>query len=295
MGMSGLLVVALILPTRANMFLENIFLSGDKLFKSQPLINTITAELYEGDIEDKDPLLPIDILTKEKTKKGTELSVISVIEITNQERIKAGLTPLLPNLMLVSSAKIKVEDMIAREYFEHTSPTGKTVSDLGTQVGYDYLTMGENLALGNFSTAEELVAAWMNSTGHRANILSANYTEIGIYLAQGKYQGKTVWFAVQHFGTARGVCPVINEKLKEDIAVLDKSLKSKEKQVYTLRSLIENTTPATDPTYYESVSHFNRLVTEYNRELAYSQKIVSTYNQQVLAFNKCLTQYQKVI
>lgn len=101
MGMSGLLVVALILPTRANMFLENIFLSGDKLFKSQPLINTITAELYEGDIEDKDPLLPIDILTKEKTKKGTELSVISVIEITNQERIKAGLTPLLPYLLLL--------------------------------------------------------------------------------------------------------------------------------------------------------------------------------------------------
>lgn len=295
MGMSGLLVVALILPTQVTSFLGNIFSSSETLFKAQPLINTITAELYEGDIQEKDPFSPIDILIKEKTKKGTELSVASVIEITNKERTKAGLTMLTPNLMLVSSAKIKVEDMITREYFEHASPTGKTVSDLGTQVGYDYLTMGENLALGNFSTAEELVAAWMNSPGHRANILSTNYTEIGIYLAQGKYQGKTVWFAVQHFGTARGVCPVINEKLKEDIAVLDKSLKSKEAQVYALRSVVEKVSPETDPVYYENVAHFNRLVTEYNRELAYSQKIVSTYNQQVLAFNKCLTQYQKVI
>jgi uncharacterized protein YkwD len=90
--------------------------------------------------------------------------------------------------------------MFENQYFAHESPTGEKVSDLAKKFGYDFLLIGENLAMGNFSSDEDLVLAWMESPGHRENILNEKYQEIGVAVKKGIFEGKEVWIAVQHFG-----------------------------------------------------------------------------------------------
>lgn len=304
MGLTGLLMLAILLPTQTREMAENI-LSGANTFSSYlPVLDSDTKKEEEinDPITEKKPLDTIESAVKtvidavspskeSAPKSDNTLTNANIVDATNAERIKLGLTPLSTNAKLTASAKIKTEDMIKNGYFEHVSPDGVAVSDLGTQVGYDYVIMGENLALGNFSGADDLLQAWMNSPGHRANIVSESYMEIGIYAAQGQYQGRKVWFAVQHFGTARGACPVVDQQLKDDIDDFNTALRAKEKKITVLRAELEGM-EQNDNEYQEKVAIFNALVAEYNSQLAMSQAAIARYNKQVVAFNKCLAQYQ---
>jgi len=312
MGLSGLLVMALLLPTETKQITQAVFSNAHTLSEISPLFNIITSKSLEqeeiaSDILDKKPFTPIETATnvaktvidavtpkkKETVRNDNVLTAINIIDATNKERIAGGLTPLTPNDKLAASAKLKVDDMIKLEYFEHNSPTGVTVSDLGNEVGYNYVIMGENLALGNFTGAADLVDAWMKSPGHRENIMNTSYMEIGIYAAQGEYQGRKVWFAVQHFGTTRGACPAVSTALKADIDTLNRSLKTKEKQIVLLRAELEATSDKSSESYANKVASFNALVASYNSELAISQQAIGRYNKQVVAFNSCLSKYQK--
>jgi hypothetical protein len=102
-----------------------------------------------------------------------------VLELTNIERAKAGLKPLKLNSQLLNAAQDHSKDMAQDDFFSHTGVDGSSVSDRVQDNGYQYSTVGENIAAGQ-RTAAEVVEGWMNSPGHRANILNANYTEIGI-------------------------------------------------------------------------------------------------------------------
>lgn len=115
---------------------------------------------------------PPPLLLEVEGEIDTEVSLSNsgILAETNSERARLGLSPLRISSNLNAAATLKVIDMFARQYFEHTSPTGVTISDLSESVGYDYILVGENLALGNFSSDAALVAAWMGSPGHRANI-----------------------------------------------------------------------------------------------------------------------------
>lgn len=223
---------------------------------------------------------------------NSPLSASNIIDATNNERIKAGLQPLKTNSKLEETAEMKTEDMVANHYFAHSSLEGKTVADLGTEIGYNYVVMGENLAVGDFTNAQDLLTAWMNSPGHRANILNPSYQDIGVYAEQGVYQGHSVWFAVQHFGTERGVCPSINTVLKSNIDTLNASIVAQETTITALRAKIENANHPTGQTYSDMISHFNTLVKKYNADLATSQSEISSYNKEVVSFNNCLSQYQ---
>ena len=102
-----------------------------------------------------------------------------VVELTNIERAKEGLKPLTLNSQLVDAAQDHSSDMAQDDFFSHTGADG---SDVGSRVidsGYQYSTAGENIAAGQ-TTAAEVVEGWMNSPGHRANILNPDFTEIGI-------------------------------------------------------------------------------------------------------------------
>jgi uncharacterized protein YkwD len=215
----------------------------------------------------------------------------AIIDATNAQRSKKGLPPLKENSKLDTSARLKVQDMIDEGYFEHTSPEGITVSDLGDKVGYSYIVMGENLALGNFSSAAELLDAWMNSPGHRANILNANYEEMGAAAFVGTYQGRTEIFAVQHFGTPKIVCPLIEENLKDQISALADTLELQQKGIETTRTKILNE-PENSPTYEADIATFNKTVDGYNKLIALQKQKIADYNKQVVAFNKCLSQFQ---
>lgn len=102
-----------------------------------------------------------------------------VVRLVNLERQKAGLKPLQIDEKLSSVARLKSEDMKNKNYFNHTSPTYGTPFDMMQQFNIKYKRAGENIAKGQ-KTAKEVVDAWMNSEGHRRNILSKSFTHIGV-------------------------------------------------------------------------------------------------------------------
>ncbi|MCW3790795.1 CAP domain-containing protein [Paenibacillus sp. LS1] len=107
-----------------------------------------------------------------------------VVKLVNAERAKAGLSALSSDALLDKVAVAKVKDMSNNNYFDHQSPTYGSPFDMMKQFGVTYSYAGENIAKGQ-KTPQEVVTAWMNSEGHRANILSKNFTHIGV----GFYNG----------------------------------------------------------------------------------------------------------
>ncbi len=130
---------------------------------------------------------------------SSAITVSNIIALTNQSRQQYNLTTLTENSELDQAAQNKANDMLAKGYFAHTTPDGKTPWDFIIAAGYNYLMAGENLAV-NFTEAESVETAWMNSPEHKANILNPNFENIGIGVSQGQYQGHMAIFVVQEFG-----------------------------------------------------------------------------------------------
>ena len=114
-----------------------------------------------------------------------------VVVLVNKERAKQGLAPLKDNSQLSNVARTKSEDMVAKNYFSHTSPTYGSPFDMMKKFGITYTSAGENIAMGQ-QTAASVMSSWMNSSGHKANILSKNFTEIGVGVAKDK-SGSIYW------------------------------------------------------------------------------------------------------
>lgn len=124
-----------------------------------------------------------------QVETGGEISEIEarVIELTNEERRKNGLPELQMDTALSNVAREKSNDMQRNGYFSHTSPTYGSPFDMIRDAGISFQAAGENIAQGQ-PTPEQVVQAWMNSEGHRQNILNSGYTHIGVgYNAQGHY------------------------------------------------------------------------------------------------------------
>ncbi len=110
-----------------------------------------------------------------------------VVDLVNQERARAGLPSLKLNAELSRVARYKSQDMHNRGYFDHNSPTYGSPFTMMRNFGISYRSAGENIAYGQ-RTPQEVVNAWMNSAGHRANILNSSFTDIGVgYVADGNY------------------------------------------------------------------------------------------------------------
>jgi len=120
-------------------------------------------------------------------------------DFANDDRRTLSLGPLQWSPVLAEAARGKAEDMAEKGYFAHTSPEGVTPWQWFRKAGYRYRYAGENLAV-YFSDSWDVHTAWMDSAGHRANILSGKFTEIGIAAAKGIYQGRETIFVVELFG-----------------------------------------------------------------------------------------------
>ena len=131
---------------------------------------------------------------------SSAITETNIITLTNQSRLDNSDGQLTQNTELDQAAQAKADDMLAKGYFAHVTPDGRTPWSFITAAGYNYLIAGENLAV-NFTEAEDVETAWMNSPGHRANILNKDFKEIGIGISQGVYQGHNAIFVVQEFGT----------------------------------------------------------------------------------------------
>lgn len=114
-----------------------------------------------------------------------------VVRLVNIERSKNGLQPLKENWELSRVARYKSMDMRDKGYFSHTSPTYGSPFDMMKSFGVTYSAAGENIAMGQ-KTPADVMKGWMNSEGHRKNILSSSYTEIGVGYAVNS-KGSTYW------------------------------------------------------------------------------------------------------
>jgi|GEM_PF-2839008 len=147
------------------------------------------------------------VINEQSTSLASVLPSV-IIALTNTDRVKNGSSLLVENPLLTKAAQIKADDMLARQYYSHTTPEGHTPLYFLDAVGYKYLNAGENLDLTYESTAEDVHMAWMNSPAHRANLLLSQYTEIGVGVAEGEYQGQHVSFVVELFGTPLPPAPL---------------------------------------------------------------------------------------
>jgi hypothetical protein len=128
------------------------------------------------------------------------VEVNALVDGTNQNRVANNLPDLQVSPLLMAAAQDKANDEATKGYFAHTSPQGITPWYWFQQAGYNYLYAGENLAV-NFTDSQNVVTAWMNSPEHRANILSTQFTQVGIATAQGVYNGQPAIFVAEEFGT----------------------------------------------------------------------------------------------
>jgi uncharacterized protein YkwD len=221
------------------------------------------------------------------------LTPVEIIRLTNEKRTDQSLPLLVRNSLLDQAATRKLQDMFDRQYFDHISPDGKGPGFLAESVGYSYVVIGENLAMGTFQSDADLVDAWMASPGHRENILNTRYTEIGVAVGHGTYNGERIWIAVQEFGKPSSACPTIDvnlrtaiEKDKTATTDMQNTITTKKKELDTMNhDTVEESTA-----YNQKVSEYNDLVTSYNTAIASLKKEIDTYNQQVRDFNSCASQ-----
>jgi uncharacterized protein YkwD len=215
------------------------------------------------------------------------LSRQGILKWSNYYRTQNGLKNLFSSTVLDKAAENKLADMFKNQYFAHVAPDGKDAAFWVESVGYQYLAIGENLALGIFDGDNDLVDAWMDSPGHRANILGVQFTEIGIAAKKGSFEGKQVWIAVQVFGKNYSECPEPSAALKEKIEIYEDSLSIRESEIAELKDRIENG-GFSRREYLVLVEEYNRLVSGYNLLIEEIKDMIEDYNNQVRSFNFCV-------
>lgn len=165
--------------------------SGDSMWKIATKYQVGLSEIIAANPQIKNPSL---IYPGQKlnipniTVKNQESEVVRLV---NVQRTKAGLQPLTQNWELSRVARYKSQDMIDKGYFNHTSPTYGSPFKMMESFGIRFSAAGENIAMGQQSPTE-VMNAWMNSPGHRNNIMSPSFTQIGVGLAKDK-NGRMYW------------------------------------------------------------------------------------------------------
>ena len=162
---------------------------GESMWRIAVKYQVGLSELASANPHIKNPALiyPGDVITIPTIDASVSAYEAEVVRLVNVERTKNGLPKLSHNWELSRVARYKSQDMKDKKYFSHTSPTYGSPFQMMKNFGISYKTAGENIAKG-YSTPAAVVNGWMNSPGHRANILNSSFTEIGVgYVANGNY------------------------------------------------------------------------------------------------------------
>lgn len=162
---------------------------GDSMWKIAVKYQVGLSEIKAANPHITNPALiyPGDVLNIPQIDMTVRQYEEEVIRLVNIERANNGLKPLTEDWELSRVARYKSQDMRDNNYFSHTSPVYGSPFDMIKSFGITYRSAGENIARGQ-KTPEAVVRAWMNSSGHRANILNASYNKIGVgYVADGKF------------------------------------------------------------------------------------------------------------
>jgi len=259
--------------------------------ESEPLYDIATQTSLS---KSKEPSSPVK-QGIQPPRTYSDLTDQGVIVWTNYERLKKNLTPLVPNRLLAIAAYQKAADILSRQYFEHIDPDGNGISELSTRAGYESILVGENLALGNYSDSEDVVNAWMDSPGHRENILKEGFSEIGVAVLRGIYEGDEVWVIVQAFGRPLSSCPSPDTTLKEKIELYRQEIERIDLVLTSILTNIEATEPKYGETYNQMINEYNNTVVFIHELTAELNSMISIYNEQVSAFNACVAKTGGVV
>ncbi len=236
-----------------------------------------------------------------KTVMGAEIAASVLIDLTNENRIAYNYQPLIRNEKLDVAAELKGKDMADKQYFSHDSPEGITPWYWFRQAGYNFLYAGENLAI-NFTDSSEVEEAWLGSPTHRANIMNAQFHEIGIATVQGFYNNYPTIYVVQMFGTparAQNNSTINeNELIKEQskkLVINNTSTTSKSTQVVstsTETSIIGDvkgeSTEATSSTLQKIVSDNDLIIVK-------NVSAIENQNEEIKQAPAYSTWYQKIL
>lgn len=162
--------------------------SGDSIWKIAVNHEVGVSELINANphIKNINLIYPENKITIPQNNFNTLALETEVVNLVNQERASLGISPLSQNWELSRVARFKSEDMRDKKYFSHQSPTYGSPFDMIRNFGIKYNTAGENIAMGYIS-AKAVVNGWMNSPGHRSNILNKNYKYIGVGYCSNNY------------------------------------------------------------------------------------------------------------
>lgn len=188
LALSAVLAMALTVSAAAA-DLSHTVAPGDTMWKLAVKYRVGTGEIIAANPQVANPNLiyPGQRLRIPQVADAVLSCEAEVVRLVNALRAEKGLQPLTANWELSRVARYKSEDMAANRYFSHTSPTYGTPFQMIRSFGLSYRTAGENIAYGQ-RTPAAVMDAWMNSSGHRANILNSSYTHIGVgYCERGNY------------------------------------------------------------------------------------------------------------
>lgn len=164
-----------------------------------------------------------------KTPFFANVSREVLVQLTNNERVTAGLPPLTENPKLIEAAHLKAQNMLRYDYFSHWSPDGLSPWHWFGIAGYDYRYAGENLAMG-FLNAKNVHKEWINSPTHRDNILGKEYEEIGIAVVEREFYGQKTFMVVQLFGSKEkevvNIAPIVEveEIIKPEVIITEEEI-----------------------------------------------------------------------
>jgi uncharacterized protein YkwD len=222
------------------------------------------------------------------------LTASGIISFTNRARQDNGLSPLDQNHRLDLAAEDRVRDMFEKQYWAHVSPTGQQASDSAKRTGYAYRLIGENIAKGLFSNDEHLVKAWLNSPGHRENIMKEGFRDIGVAAGRGIIEGQEGWIAVQLFGRQRPDCTPPNDSLLQLINAEKQVLEELKSRTASMFEEIESERSQGFRTQV-LVNEHNRKVQEYNQLIVYAKargdacrQVIERYNAEVSNYRNCM-------
>jgi uncharacterized protein YkwD len=240
----------------------------------------------------------------------------AIVSLTNNARAANGLPPLTENNLLNSIAESRARDMLENQYFDHVSPTGQQASDLAERTGYHYKIIAENIGTGDFLNNQKIVDGWMQSPGHRENILSTEVREIGAAVLKGKMKGTVTYVAVQIFGlqshpVSKNICVSPSDNLLHDIEVKKAEIESLQDLLGRLKNELETEKESieTDQKYtyddaqkiqkmnvrinaYNEKSHwYNKVEEEAKAKSAVTESMINEYNRMIQIYNECIKEH----
>ena len=204
--------------------------------------------------------------------------------------------------------------MLEKDYFDHISPTGVQASDVAQKIGYRYKIIAENIGSGTFLTNQKIVDGWMQSPGHRKNILSPEIKEIGVSVVKGRMGGKETWVAVQIFGlqspaVSAKLCRPPSQRLMNEIEVKKAELRGLNERLDNLRKELDSEKTIIEldrmldkkdskknhdlnvkiKTYNEKSRWYNESLAEIKAKEAVLHSMIEEYNRTLQSYKDCQT------